>query len=41
MRFSDKRTQNRTLPGFFAAAPVKRFVITLGLYLIVLLHDLI
>jgi hypothetical protein len=41
MRFSDKRTQNGTFPGFFATAPVKRFVITLGLYLIVLLYDLI
>jgi hypothetical protein len=41
MRFSDKRTQNGTFPGFFAAAPVKRFVITRGLYLVVLLHDLI
>jgi len=41
MRFSDKRTQTGTFPGFFAAAPVKRFVITRGLYLVVLLHDLI
>jgi hypothetical protein len=41
MRFPDKRAQNGRSPGFFAAALVKRFVITLGLYLVVLLHDLI